>query len=537
MKLTPKNKQEPKRMQLRFKKSSVRGDGTVVKAHSETYNTGVSPEHKTKIEASLKSHMSKVLHEDGKLNSFVDEVHKSGKEIYLVGGSVRDTVLGRKAKDHDFVTDATPSEVDVIAKKRNIKTLEVGKDFGINVIVGDKEPYEVATMRNEKYSNNDPHRPESVNYIKNINEDLGRRDFTMNALAFNMKNGQLIDNHGGISDISNKVLNTVGEPHKRFEEDALRALRAIRQSSEHGLTISKPVMDAIPKFKDKVGQLSRERILNELDKMLMSDNPDKAIHTLVKTGLNEVSMKDKVNGVESSVPLLPELTHLNGLAQNPAYHTEDGLGHTTMVLKNTPKDRTMRYAALLHDIGKGTEGIRSEKDGVPHDYGHEEASAKMAKDILSRHGMNSTDIKNITWVIKNHMNPLPSGTKTSKLLRHVNKHTGFFRNKEELKKGINTLLDFTKADKMGSKHDRTAEIGNIENHRKLLNDVIDKNPFYASDLKVGGREINSILGAKGSAIGEHLRNMISLVQQGVVQNTKEDLTGWLHKKKSKMDEQ
>lgn len=248
---------------------------------------------------------------------------QSGFAAYIVGGAVRDLLLGKKPQDYDIATSANPENIVRIAHKQGWRVVDkLGHNFGVVMVVIDGQMTEVAAFRGERYGA-DSHRPEKVWYTQNIEDDLSRRDFTVNAMAMDM-DGNIIDPFGGRDDLKRKVMRTVGEPYNRFEEDALRMFRVCRFAGQLGFIIDDSTFQAIQPNLSRVAGLSMERVRTELEKMLLAADCQLSLDALVHSGLAACSCRIKENGEYRSIAILPELTHLVGLPQNPAYHAYDG---------------------------------------------------------------------------------------------------------------------------------------------------------------------------------------------------------------------
>ena len=307
---------------------------------------------------------------DSKAMEIIETLHNKGYEAYLVGGCVRDYLLGVAAQDLDIVTSASPDTVEELFSK----TVAVGKAFGVIVVLlGDKE-YEVATFRTDGVYR-DGRRPETVEFAS-AEEDVKRRDFTVNALLFDPKTSQIVDYVGGREDLRRQLIRTVGEPKQRFLEDHLRLLRAVRFALKTGFRIEEMTLQAVQELAGLIRTVSRERIAQELLKMLFSPGAGKMLTLLYRTNLLQ--------------HVLPEAVELKGCPQPPEFHPEgDVFRHTEMMLdlfsRNFPAGKFERevlaWAVLLHDIGKprviSVEGrIRFNR----HDY----LSAEMSDEILQR---------------------------------------------------------------------------------------------------------------------------------------------------------
>ncbi|EAX48511.1 Polynucleotide adenylyltransferase [Thermosinus carboxydivorans Nor1] len=247
----------------------------------------------------------------------------NGYAAYIAGGAVRDLVAGRPVNDYDIATSARPEAVREIAARQGWQVVDkLGTNYGVVMVVVDGTGVEVATFRGERYGE-DSHRPAEVWYADTITDDLSRRDFTVNAMAMDVA-GNIIDPFGGRRDLAARLIRTVGDPNRRFGEDALRMLRACRFAAQLGFAIDDVTLAAIPANLGRMAGLSLERVRLELDKLLLGDYPHLGLAALVATGLAGASCRVKEKGEYQAVAILPELNHLVGLPQNPAYHAWDG---------------------------------------------------------------------------------------------------------------------------------------------------------------------------------------------------------------------
>lgn len=312
----------------------------------------------------------------------IDTYYNNNYEAFMVGGCVRDSLLGLKPKDFDITTSALPE----ITENLFTKTIPTGIKHGTVTVVIDKENFEVTTYRTEgNYIDN--RRPEKVEFVKDLKEDLSRRDFTINAFAYNDKEG-LIDYFNGIDDLKNKVIRAVGDPNKRFNEDALRMLRAIRFSAQLGFSIESKTYDAIKDNVQLIKNISNERIRDELCKILLSDNPCEGIETLRETNMLSIIL-----------PEINDLVEYTPLCNN---HNRNVFTHTLKVLNNTYANLNLRLAALFHDIGK-INTITALPNGHHYFPGHSEEGAKMVMDVLKRLKFDNLTIESISALIKHHL--------------------------------------------------------------------------------------------------------------------------------------
>jgi poly(A) polymerase len=319
--------------------------------------------------------------------SVIRTLRQAGYPAYLVGGCVRDLMLGREPADYDVTTRATPEEVMGLFPE----TYAVGAQFGVVLVPSPDRTFtvEVATFRSDEgYS--DGRRPDSVRYSQDAREDVERRDFTINGLLLDPLNNEVLDYVGGRQDIETRTLRTIGDPARRFAEDKLRLLRAVRFAARLGYKIEPETFAAIRKLAPQIHQVSRERVADELNKMLTEGRARKAFELLDATAL---------------LPeVLPEISAMQGVAQPPQYHPEgDVWQHTLLLLENLPQpcSRTQAWGALLHDVGKPPT-FRVAPDRIRFD-GHVEVGVKMAAEICSRLRFSNADTGQILALIQQHM--------------------------------------------------------------------------------------------------------------------------------------
>ncbi len=308
----------------------------------------------------------------------------AGYRALLAGGAVRDMLLGYPPKDFDIATDATPEQVIPLFDR----AIPLGASFGVVTVVLDGFTYEVATFREEREYCDGRH-PETVCYTKDPVIDAARRDFTVNALFYDTEHCRILDSTGGMDDLKRGILRTVGNPVRRFQEDHLRILRAIRFSSRLGYELEDSTKQAIRQFAATAALVSQERIRDELEKMLLHSSREKAFRLMAETGLLKV--------------ILPEADAMRGVAQPEQFHPEgDVFEHTMLMLSHIAyPSPALVWSVLLHDVAKPV--TRTEKDGIPHFYGHEAAGADMAKEILKRLRLPNTVIDSVEQAVRNHM--------------------------------------------------------------------------------------------------------------------------------------
>jgi poly(A) polymerase len=319
--------------------------------------------------------------------SVIRTLREAAFPAYLVGGCVRDVILGREPADYDVTTAATPEQV----MKLFPETFAVGAQFGVVLVPSPDRSWtvEVATFRSdEAYS--DGRRPDSVRYSQDVREDVERRDFTINGLLLDPLTDEVLDYVGGRKDIEAHILRTIGDPVRRFTEDKLRLLRAVRFAARLGYEIEPVTLAAIRGLAPQIHQVSRERVADELNKMLTEGRPRRAFELLDATGL--------------LVEVLPEIAAMKGVAQPPQYHPEgDVWQHTLLLLENLrqPCTRSQAWGALLHDVGKPPT-FRIAPDRIRFD-GHVEVGVKMAEEICRRLRFSNADSEQILALIQQHM--------------------------------------------------------------------------------------------------------------------------------------
>ncbi len=452
---------------------------------------------------------------------------KEGHEAFVVGGAVRDYLRGATPVDIDLTTKASPKKIQLIARENGWKHFSYGEEFGVIVIVIDGIPYEVATTRTEWYGE-DSHRPEGVHFGVSLEDDLSRRDFTINAMAMDVA-GKIIDPFGGQTDLQAGIIRTVGDPARRYAEDGLRTFRAVRFAARFGFNIERKTLAAIPNALDRVSGLSVERVRDELEKILCSSYPKTGLDLLAKSGLVNAVCRHCVNGTDKTVSILPEIVHLVGLSQNPRHHQHDAWGHTTKVVSGVPADLALRWAALLHDIAKGLPGVRClNKRGELADHGHDVAGAEIATDILGRLKVHPDIASRAVWLVRNHMTfPATDRKAVIKWLRRLAKG---FNDKNTLVKAVRQLLLLRRADLMAGKV--CPDLKHLDKLVALIKDIILNVPFYRADLAIKGHQVVNALGA-GPIVGKFLDDLIQRVQSGSLSNNTGALTGALTRKQKR----
>lgn len=432
------------------------------------------------------------------INIFMENGFKS----YLVGGSLRDIVLGRSPKDYDIATNALPEETISIMNDNKLKVIETGIKFGTVTVLVEKDQYEVTTFRIDGDYSNSRH-PDEVTFSNDLIKDLSRRDFTMNAIAYNEEEG-FIDPFLGKGDIERKIIRSVRSPEERFQEDALRMLRAIRFVSQLDFDIEPNTKEAISSLHSNINHVSKERVRDELIKILMGKNPKKSFSLMVETKI----LKD----------ILPELYDCAGFNQNNPYHFEDIFHHTLTVVDLCEYDLEIRVAALLHDIGKA-KTFTLDKRGVGHFYNHERVSYELSLDILDRLRFPNKFKEDVSYLVLKHM------TIHQKL------------NKAKIKKMLNEssfeilekLFKLQRADSLSSSK-KEGNLEKISRCEDILKEIKENNePISIKDLKINGNILLE-MGLKNKQIGMALHFALNNVIVDPSLNNEETLKNLVKEK-------
>lgn len=438
-----------------------------------------------------------------------DKFINSGFQIFLVGGCVRDLILKKSVTDWDLATNATPEAMmeifpDSVYENNfgtvGIKTPDLPEEEHKGLV-------EVTTFRTEKgYA--DRRHPDTVEWGKSIEEDLGRRDFTVNAMALDIesriKNQELriIDPFGGREDLKKKIIRAVGDPEKRFKEDALRLMRAIRFASQLGFSIEEKTLQEIENDALLLAEIANERIRDEFLKILASEFPYEGVMLLKNTGLLGY--------------ILPELLEGIGVSQvRPGrHHTDDVFTHNVLSLKYTPaKDPIVRFATLVHDIGKPR--VRSEdEEGLVIFYNHEIAGAKIARDIAIRLRFSKKEVEKITKLVRWHMFTVDEKITDSAVRRFI-RRIGV--------ENVSDMMDLRVGDRLGG-GTQTAESWRLKLFKKRLEEQMAPAPFSIKDLAVDGRDVMKELNIQpGPRVGELLQKLFEEVDEDLEKNNKDYL--------------
>lgn len=426
----------------------------------------------------------------------INELYKNKFDAFIVGGCLRDLLLNLEPKDYDIATSAKPDNVMSLFNK----TIPTGIKHGTVSVVINNNNYEVTTFRTEGDYLDNRH-PSSVDFVTDIREDLSRRDFTVNALAYNDKLG-LIDYFNGINDLKNKIIRCVGHADKRFKEDALRMLRAIRFSCQLGFKIENKTFEAIINNANLIKNISKERIRDELCKILISSSPSKGIDMLQKTGLLEF--------------IIPELNLLVNYSPLSIKHNRDVFGHTLKVMDNLEGNNlTLMLAALLHDVGK-LNTLTLEADGVYRFPKHNVEGSVMSKKILRDLKFDNYTVNSVSKLIEHHLvlqvNYMPTRYEIKKYLLEVGEDIVYL------------LFELQKADIRALDNPKPF-LNKVDYIKDTVKDILsNKEPLYIKDLVINGEDlIKEFNIPRGKLIGDILNHLLDEVLKNPDLNNKENL--------------
>jgi putative nucleotidyltransferase with HDIG domain len=430
----------------------------------------------------------------------------SGFEIYLVGGSVRDLISKRKVKDWDLTTNATPEEMLKLYPEGFYDNAfgTVGIPLERLEETEHKGVVEVTTFRTEK-GYKDRRHPEEVTWGKTLESDLSRRDFTINAIALDMKSSDqlvLIDPYDGQEDLKNNLIRAVGDPDLRFKEDALRLMRAIRFAAQLGFEIEEQTLQAIANDASLLAEIAKERIRDEMMKMLASDYPYEGVMLLKNTGLLAF--------------ILPELLEGIGVSQTRPgrHHKDDVFTHNVLSLKFCPStDPIVRFATLIHDIGKPRVAT-NDQDGYVIFHNHEIVGSKIAYEIAERLRFSKKEKGKIAKLIRWHMFTVDEHI-TDGAVRRFIRRIGV--------ENVQDMMDLRVGDRLGG-GTQTAESWRLKLFKKRVEEQLAPEPFSVKDLVINGNDLMKELELKpGRKIGEILQKLFEEVDEDMGKNTKEYL--------------
>lgn len=423
----------------------------------------------------------------------VERLERYGYEAYVVGGCVRDSLLGRNPKDWDVCTNALPEEVLRVFKRFHV--IKTGLQHGTVTVMVNHEPVEVTTFRIDGNYTDNRH-PDSVNFVSRVEEDLARRDFTINAMAYNPARG-LVDAYDGQTDLKNKIIRCVGEPDARFNEDGLRILRALRFAARYDFGIETETAYSIHRNRHLLENVSVERIFTELKGILIGDG-----------ALGMMQAFPDVFAI-----IIPELAPAIGFDQHNPHHCFDVWTHTAHAVQAAQADEVIRLALLLHDIAK-PETFTCGEDGKGHFYGHGEKGAETARQIMLRLKSDTATLQSVVTLVREHDSMLPT---TAPGMRRIIGRLGVDT--------LHQLLEIKRADMAAqSTHEQEQKKATLRSARLLLEDVLDEPPaFTVGDLAISGKDLITMGLKPGPAMGSILKTLLTEVQDEQLDNTHDAL--------------
>lgn len=434
-----------------------------------------------------------------KVIMIINNLQLHGYEAFAVGGCVRDSILCRRPEDWDITTSAKPEEI----KRLFRRTVDTGIEHGTVTVMIGKEGFEVTTYRVDgEYA--DSRHPKEVTFTTNLEEDLKRRDFTINAMAYNDE-VRLVDVFGGMKDLNHHLIRCVGDPMERFSEDALRILRAVRFSAQLSCSIEKNTADAIRELAPTLKNISAERIQVELVKLLTSNHPE-LLQDAYELGITKV--------------ILPEWDAMVGVEQNTPHHKYDVADHTLHALKNVKKDKILRLTMLFHDMGKPAMKTTDEK-GRDHFKGHALVSEEIARTVLRRLKFDNETVRKVTRLVCYHDYRIEA---TPQNVRRAMNRIGV-----EL---FPYYLAVRMADvKAQSPYRRRRKIENIVEMRKLYQEaLINDQCVTLRQLKVSGRDLLKLGMQPGREMGDMLSELLEVVIDDPDMNDREKLCDYVKEK-------
>ena len=416
---------------------------------------------------------------------------QAGFEAYVVGGAVRDLLMDKEVKDWDFTTNATPEQIQSL-----FQTTFYENEFGTVGIPYRDHIYEITTFRTER-GYKDRRHPEHVTWGKTLQEDLQRRDFTINAMAFDLK-GDIVDPYQGQKDLHQKLIRAVGVPTERFQEDALRLMRAIRIATELAFTIEETTFQAIKENAHLINEIAKERVRDELIKIVRTRHAADGFLFLYNTGLLE--------------HIIPEIIKGYGLEQS-GHHTTDVWTHSLMSLKYCPsKDPVIRFATFLHDIGKPVTARGEGKEVTFHN--HEVVGNTLVRQIMERLRFPKKDVEKAALLVRWHMFTVDEHI-TDAAVRRFIRRVG--------KENINDIMDLRIGDRLGGGCKNATSWRLRKFQRRILE--VQETPLSVKDLKIDGNDVMKILKMHpGPKVGKILQELFEEITDDSSKNTKEYLT-------------
>jgi len=427
----------------------------------------------------------------------IERLEAAGFEAFAVGGCVRDSALGKSPTDWDVTTNALPAQIAAVFC--DAKKIEFGERHGTISVKSDSQYYEITTYRIDGvYS--DGRRPDSVSFTPSLEDDLRRRDFTINAMAYSPKSG-LVDPFSGHDDLKAGLVRAVGDANERFREDYLRIIRAYRFAATLGFELEPATRAACLAGRHNLEKIARERIGAEVSKLLAALDVEAVVRFLE----------------DAADVIFPDLAALRGLRQNSTHHIYDAYEHTLYVIRNTPNTLHQRLAAIFHDTGKLAARTTDAQD-KDHFHGHAAVSVEIAERALSNYCLDNRVKSKALGIIRHHMRLIEPEREALKHLMN--------------KLGVNTLediLQFQRADNLAKSAKAAPRLEAIERAQALLAEIIAAGePVTIKDLAITGQDVMRTLGlAPSPAVGAHLNQLLEAVVKNPSLNTREGLIGYL----------
>lgn len=433
-----------------------------------------------------------------KVKKIIKTIESGGYEAYAVGGCVRDSILGRTPDDWDITTSASPQEV----KKLFCRTIDTGIRHGTVTVMMEREGFEVTTYRIDGEYEDSRH-PKEVTFTSSLMEDLRRRDFTINAMAYNDRDG-LVDAFGGMEDMENRMICCVGEPRERFGEDALRMMRAVRFSAQLGYVIEEKTKAAVKEMAGNLRNISAERIQSELVKLLTSPHPD-YLRICYETGITRV--------------ILPEFDKCMETDQENPHHCYTVGEHILHSLNKIKADKVLRLAMLFHDIGK-PETKFTDEEGIDHFHGHAQAGEEIARRVMKRLRFDNAARDKTAKLVLYHDYAVEASARSVR--RAVNKIG------EDI---FLCLFDVKRADiEAQSGYCREEKIAALEEIRKIYEKILeDRQCVSLRTLAVTGRDLIETGMEPGKEIGRTLEKLLQTVLENPEENSREKLLEYVKK--------
>ena len=427
-----------------------------------------------------------------KVHRIITTLQSHGYEAYAVGGCVRDSILGRTPGDWDITTSATPLETKALFSR----TFDTGIEHGTITVLLDKEGFEVTTYRIDGEYEDSRH-PKDVKFTRSLEEDLKRRDFTINAMAYNEESG-LVDIFGGMEDLEKRIIRCVGNAKERFSEDALRILRAVRFSAQLDFDVEEKTREAICMLAPNLRNISAERIQVELVKLLISPHPER-IRIAYELGITKV--------------ILPEFDRMMETGQETPHHCYNVGEHTIQTMRSISPEKVLRLTMLFHDMGKPAAKTVDEK-GRAHFIGHANISEELTKEILHRLKFDNDTLRKVTRLVRFHDYRMPP---QPKYVRRAMTRIG-----EDL---FPYYILVQRADIAGqSEYHKKKKIANLDEVERMYHDIMEKKQCVSlKGLAVTGRDLLEIGAEPGPQIGQILEKLLKEVIEEPEYNQKEIL--------------